>query len=244
MPIASSEQELLAEPLTNFKDQQTAKPTATKTVPVITVPVNSPIIRKSWHIQHPKFKPLDPSFKPSLGSGVWTPEFLRPQPLSRPNARSASKGAKTKYERIQNAVATAVLNYRSWYEAYHGVGETKNDESNAGHSVSRGKTGFFTWFRHGKKGQENAGNLLKRVNDCKVNPDKAGEAIKIINEELLQAKTRYATHSFASFLLDQLSLIKDTPWYQLAFKDRNRDHERHYSKAMLEARIDAYHPKL
>ncbi|WP_298623897.1 ankyrin repeat domain-containing protein [uncultured Legionella sp.] len=94
---------------------------------------------------------------------------------------------------IQKAVDTAQKKYSQWYNG-------------ANH---RGENGFFSWLRHGSTGQRNAFLMNQTVS----NSMRYDEAKLIINKFLIdESKTRYHRHSFASFLLDELNQIEDSPW--------------------------------
>ncbi|KTD17592.1 hypothetical protein [Legionella jordanis] len=99
---------------------------------------------------------------------------------------------------LRTAVANAQENYEKWYKKDNSC---RND---------RGPNGFFSWFRHGKTGQQFAAAFKNEVNTA----DKIS-AIASINEFLLAPKTAYHRHSFASFLLDELTKLKEFPWKSL-----------------------------
>lgn len=105
---------------------------------------------------------------------------------------------------IKFAVVEAQQNYQNWYEKLQ--------------TNLRGANGFFTWFRHGRYGQQRAANLNKRILEAKTND----EAIQMINDFLLQKETRYHRHSFASFLLDELTKLPNSPWDHLYPDEKSR----------------------
>lgn len=136
-----------------------------------------------------------------------------------------------KYTEIKDAVIAAVKKYGQWYRKEN-VSDTKNPRVKI-------KAGTFTWLRHGQKGQEKANELLNSVKDCPKNCPKnktqAQAAIETINAVLMKANTRYKNHSFASFLLDELKNIKQTPWHELGYNKGQQ-----YSQSDLKAKIDGF----
>lgn len=98
---------------------------------------------------------------------------------------------------IQEAVNRAVTKYQEWY---------KNEHNH------RGLNGFFSWFRHGKDGQDRAKSLYNDI----LNSTFEEDAITKINSLLTKQSTRYHRHSLASFLLDELTPLKDLPWHGLS----------------------------
>lgn len=152
------------------------------------------------------------------------------------------------YEQIQSAVRRAVTNYYDWNKWFH-ASKTEKAKMKSTLNISdenliyRGKSGAFTWFRHGEKGKEKAQKLLNAVNKFSEYDDQneaTKVAIKEINLLLKHSKTRFETHSFASFLLDELKIIKNTPWHDLKYKDQDKDKERHYSKSEIKKKIKDY----
>lgn len=92
---------------------------------------------------------------------------------------------------IRNAANRAIDNYLSWSKSKNSL---------------RGPNGFFTWLRHGQTGRDRAAKLRNDINLARNDPT------SVINEFLNNPKTRYHRHSLASFLLDELATLKDSPW--------------------------------
>ncbi|WP_131739643.1 hypothetical protein [Legionella adelaidensis] len=97
---------------------------------------------------------------------------------------------------IKSAAQMAVFQYTDWFK---------------GNLKVRGANGLFTRLRHGKQGQARATIFLTNLEAH----EKLDTAIKFINDFLKNPKTPNHCHSFASFLLDQLTQIKDTPWEKI-----------------------------
>ena len=108
---------------------------------------------------------------------------------------------------ISSAMNQALTNYQNWY--------------NGQKPSPRGENGFFSWLRHGSYGQARATALNDAVSHC----GNADDAIAKINEFLTDGKTRYHRHSFASFMLDELSAIKDSPWDSVKFIDSSNKYD-------------------
>lgn len=144
-----------------------------------------------------------------------------------------------KYTDIKTAVDNAVKKYAKWYEWYHASAKERAEMKDVNVQDVRIEEGRFTWFRHGKKGQEKAKELQVLVTQCQEecppNKTPAEFAIDTINTLLMKPKTRYENHSFASFLLDELKTIKQTPWHELPFRKGKQ-----YSQSALETRITDY----
>lgn len=114
--------------------------------------------------------------------------------------------------RIRDAALTAINNYLDWSE--------KGNKH-------RGANGWLTWFRHGQYGQVRANNLKERL---EKNPSL--EEIQIIINGFLQNKnTRFNQHSLASFLLDELSVIEDSPWQDMSQYPEYRAYEEEKNSA-------------
>ncbi|PJE17402.1 MAG: hypothetical protein CK430_02790 [Legionella sp.] len=109
----------------------------------------------------------------------------------------------TQLEQIQIAVTLAQCNYREWFEDKSGVKEI------------RGRDGFFSrwFFRHGDSGQKRAINFSTEIHAEQITEN---EATTLVNSLLRDNKTAYHRHSFASFLLDELKLIQNSPWSTIA----------------------------
>lgn len=91
---------------------------------------------------------------------------------------------------IKRLAIQAITNYQNW-----------STDHNLPH---RGTCGWFTFFRHGQFGRDRAAQLKLHIEN--------GDPIAEINAFLADTKTRYNQHSLASFLLDEISLIADSPW--------------------------------
>lgn len=98
---------------------------------------------------------------------------------------------------VIRAFNTAVTNYQNWY--YH-------------RSNPRGKHGWFTSFRHGSHGQKKALEIQQQINQC----GSYQQVVHTINTWLKADNTRYHRHSFASFVLDRLRLVENSPWDDIA----------------------------
>lgn len=111
------------------------------------------------------------------------------------------------------AINKATKRYCEWYK-------TKD-------SHFRGRsTPIFTFFRHGQTGQKRARLLHNKVTDL----DDITTATNLINEFLKDDKTRYHRHSFASFLLDELKKLENSPWSKVEFR---KDKPYHYDKEQV-----------
>jgi hypothetical protein len=87
----------------------------------------------------------------------------------------------------------------------------------------RGANGFFSWLRHGSYGQNRAIALNQAISI--TTGDKS--AIDLVNTLLTDKKTAYNRHSFASFLLDALKDIHDSPWSGLAPNRTSKMYDKH-----------------
>ncbi|MCP0913655.1 MULTISPECIES: hypothetical protein [Legionella] len=140
--------------------------------------------------------------------------FIQRQFEPAPNAESPSAKFLTLIS-FQDAIISAQEKYAEWY---------------SGHATHRGSNGFFTRVRHGAYGQQRATALLNQVLEQTSLP----AAVKLVNDFLTDDKTRYHVHSFASFLLDELTQFENSCWFGLACNEK-----RHYSKEDVQARVDA-----
>ncbi len=123
--------------------------------------------------------------------------WLRPAPK-----RKQVVGDESDYlEAIQHAVANAQANYSDWYKAY---------QAGTRHEY-RGLEGIFSWFRHGQTGQTRAENFVGKIYGIK----RSDLAERAINTLLKNNTTRYNNHSFASFLLHELSQVEGSPWDEI-----------------------------
>lgn len=104
-------------------------------------------------------------------------------------------------EVLISAVILAQQNYENWYKA----GTWYKDGNNL-----RGANGFFSWLRHGDDGQKRASELVDGILESR---DDSNVASSLINDFLKSDSTKYHRHSFASFLLDNLKNIANTPWF-------------------------------
>lgn len=116
---------------------------------------------------------------------------------------------------VQQAVKQAKANYKDWYQ--HGYTLRNSADSQRGRLAN----GFFTWARHGSYGQRRAADFSKEIQ----NADNSNEAIRQINKHLTQTGTRYHRHSFASFLLDELKGIDNSPWQSIT-PDKNGKYQK------------------
>ena len=89
-------------------------------------------------------------------------------------------------EQLQEAVNRAQQNYAEHYQ----------DNS----IKARGQNGWFSWFHHGEEGQKNA-RQFKAL--CSTSNDIYSDLEKLLSSP----NTRYNRHSFASYLLDELSTV-------------------------------------
>ena len=110
-------------------------------------------------------------------------------------------GAIAKVDKIKAAVDKAVKNYGEWYK---------------GESQHRGPNGFFSWLRHGQKGQEKARQLNEDLSQIdSASSESLDRCATLINNFLSDKNTRYHRHSLASFILDELKTLKDSPWGEI-----------------------------
>jgi hypothetical protein len=107
-------------------------------------------------------------------------------------ATVTTKPSKSIAVQLLEAVNKAQRNYAQHYQ---------DNSKNA-----RGPNGWFSWFRHGERGQSNARLFKERFKTlCAAHEH---ETIYSTLEHLFSADdTRYNRHSFASYLLDELSLV-------------------------------------
>jgi hypothetical protein len=94
---------------------------------------------------------------------------------------------------IRKAALTAISNYLDWSE--------KGNKH-------RGANGWFTLFRHWQSGRDRAYDLERSL---QKNPS-LEDIQTLINDFLQNKNTHFNQHSLASFLLDELSVIEDSPW--------------------------------
>ena len=137
---------------------------------------------------------------------------------------------------IKTAVATAQQNYARWYNTqsthgstsffnwfYHSSHRPEQERMLRTDSSLRGANGFFSWLRHGSYGQNRAITLNQAISITTA--DKS--AIDLVNTLLTDKKTAYNRHSFASFLLDALKDIHDSPWSGLAPHRTSKMYDKH-----------------
>jgi len=99
------------------------------------------------------------------------------------------------FMQLTQKVGLAVSEYTAW-----SVNKT----------AKRGPEGWFTRWRHGAAGVLRAENLSTTIEGC----TRLQDAVERINEFLKNKHTRYHNHSFACFLLDQLTTLKEMEWYE------------------------------
>lgn len=88
---------------------------------------------------------------------------------------------------LQKAVTMAQKKYAS----YHSKGEYKRWDT----------TGWFSFFRHGSAGQVKAVQIRDQIGQCQ----NMNDALDYLDSHLTNTSTRYYRHSFASYLLDEIS---------------------------------------
>ena len=143
---------------------------------------------------------------------------------------------------IKTAVATAQQNYARWYNTqstqgstnfikwfYHGSHRPEQERMLRTDPSLRGANGFFSWLRHGSYGQNRAIRLNQAISRATCDES----AIDIVNTFLTDSKTRYNRHSFASFLLDALKEVHDSPWSGLAPNSTSKIYDKHSVIARL-----------
>jgi hypothetical protein len=101
---------------------------------------------------------------------------------------------KKRSQEIALAVSQAIRKYEAWLINRKDWSRTSN--------------GWFTWARHGKNGGKTA-HALRLSLDWKQSYDTNK---RIIDGFLNNPKTCFHHHSLASFVLDELSELKDEPW--------------------------------
>jgi hypothetical protein len=72
----------------------------------------------------------------------------------------------------------------------------------------RGVNGWFTWLRHGQFGRDRANALKYSLQ----NNSSLQQIQTAIDDFFNKPYTRFNNHSLASFLLDELSVIENSPW--------------------------------
>lgn len=102
------------------------------------------------------------------------------------------KVSKPKLSDLQNAVAEA----QKKYSAYHTNGTYKRWET----------AGYFSFFRHGYKGQEMAIHVKTHCNQC----NNADDLLDFLDSHVTKNTTRFYRHSFVSYLLDEISSFAHT----------------------------------
>ncbi len=163
------------------------------------------------------------AFYPALTqeiSQVFTPNRIKNCPLSRevedfqkdseangenPFIRKTSEvQIDSNLENLQQIVMEATLTYTDWNEHktfYDGID-------------GRGAYGFFTFFRHTKKGIDYAKLLAKQVSDAE-SFDEAKIFIDKFLNRYIRFGLKYNIHSCASYLLEGLMTLEDSPWSKL-----------------------------
>lgn len=121
--------------------------------------------------------------------------------------KAANKTSSKLNQQIIVALQQAQHKYAEWY---------KQEQQH------RGPNGFFSWARHSSYGQTRALTLTNKIEDC----TDTQTMMDSINQFLIDSETRYYRHSFASFLLDELTQIESTHWALL-----RADASNHYDKS-------------
>ncbi len=119
---------------------------------------------------------------------------------------------------IKKAVSKAQEKYKNWY----------------GGAELRGPNGNFTfWFRrHGEYGQTRAVNFNNEI----ATMTEQYLAISEVNNLLRSDSTNYNRHSFASFLLDELIKIPDSPWDGIKYMPQSNL----YDKEKVRSHLDSF----
>jgi hypothetical protein len=122
------------------------------------------------------------------------------QPASTPSTEGLFSGNNTndnsekKSSELFTATYLAIHNYLSWY----------NKEGKS----YRGENTWLSWYNHMYTGKDRAEklrtDLVKATNDDDIQ--------KLINDFLDDKKTVFNNHSLATFLLDKLSKMENSPW--------------------------------
>ena len=99
---------------------------------------------------------------------------------------------------LQRAIAEA----QKKYAAYHSDGTYKRWDT----------AGWFSFFRHGSAGQAKAVEIRDQISQCQ----NLNEALDYLDSHLTKSSTRFHRHSFASYLLDEVSAFANNH-----FKDRH-----------------------
>ena len=102
-----------------------------------------------------------------------------------------------KLAELQKAIAEA----QTKYAAYHNDGAYKRWET----------AGWLSFFRHGSAGQAKAVQIKDQIGQC----HNLNDALDYLDSHLTNSSTRYHRHSFASYLLDEVSIFANN-----YFKDR------------------------
>ncbi|MBA2710694.1 MAG: hypothetical protein H0U57_08905 [Tatlockia sp.] len=125
------------------------------------------------------------------------PQHPSPQKIAR-NSIKENTLSKTPESSMQKIIAKAALegikNYLDWSEK-----RVRN----------RGTNGWFTRLRHGQEGRDRARELSSKLGA----DSPLLETQSVINTFLNNPYTRFNNHSLASYLLDSLTAIENSPWH-------------------------------
>lgn len=91
---------------------------------------------------------------------------------------------------LHNQLCTAIQSAQSKYAAHY--------QDNASHS--RGPNGWFSWLRHGQKGQEDAKLFVQKTKVMGLH-----DLLGALDEKIKSSHARFNRHSFTSYLLDEIS---------------------------------------
>ncbi len=111
--------------------------------------------------------------------------------LKRPSIKNPSDDIQK--NNILDAAHKAINSYLEWSEK--GI-------------QHRGINGWFTWLRHGQYGRDRANALKYSLQ----NNSSLQQIQTAIDNFLNSPRTGFNNHSLASFLLDELSVMKNSPW--------------------------------
>nr|MBA3536509.1 hypothetical protein [Tatlockia sp.] len=128
---------------------------------------------------------------------------------------------------IMQAVSIAQVKYARWYKG----GTARWDEVG---TDLRGENGYFTFFRHGSDGQGRASDLKTKI----LLAQDLSSVIYEANHFLRADSTNYHRHSFASFLLDELTKVENSPWQGITcIENSNRLYDKTAVIGHLETRL-------
>ncbi|MGQ3891811.1 hypothetical protein [Legionella sp. CNM-4043-24] len=122
---------------------------------------------------------------------------------------------------VKMAVARAQGEYSRWYNLPF-----------FGQEIVRRKNGFLSKIiTHTQNGQDFARDFRRHINESG-----GDDVTDLINNFLTNPATHYHVHSFATFLLDELSPLKGTPWYGLQVDGRGKYDREDVAKSIHSAR--------